>query len=81
MNNLRESDVYVVVESLSLVKILNKGVIVMIKGTGASIIPITLEIKQDDDFIFTHNKKDGAEMWESWKRVQENNVMKFDIKN
>ena len=57
---------YVVVESLSLVKILNKGVIVMIKGTGASIIPITLEIKQDDDFIFTHNKKDGAEMWESW---------------
>ena len=53
----------------------------MIEGTGKHIIPTTLEIKQDGDFIFTHNKKDGVEMWESWKRVQENNVMKFDVKN
>ena len=62
-------------------KILNKEVIVMIEGTGVSIIPTTLEIKQDGDFIFTHNKQDGVEMWESWKRVQENNVMKFDVRN
>ena len=53
----------------------------MIEGTGVSIIPTTLEIKQDGDFIFTHNKKDGVEMWESWKRVQENNVVKSDVKN
>ena len=53
----------------------------MIEGTGVSIIPTTLEIKQDGDLIFTHNKQDGVEMWESWKRVQENNVMKFDVRN
>lgn len=61
-------------------KILNKEVIVMIQGTVKNIISTTLEIKQDDNFIFTHNKQDGVEMWESWRRVQENYVMKSNIK-
>ena len=52
----------------------------MIQGTVKNIISTTLEIKQNDNFIFTHNKQDGVEMWESWRRVQENYVMKSNIK-